>query len=128
MPTLEEIDRMKRTLKQGLSLKIPTYEILRRYEQHYDNVSRYLTHEERFQLESQFARHENFLAEQTGLSLRPSRQQIKKQAGEALNIAHSRPRQAREEEKPSGSGDIRRTRSASEAELMSQEQINWEEF
>lgn len=128
MPTLEEIDRMKRTLKQGLSLEIPTYEILRRYEHHYDNVSRYLTHEERFELENQFARHENFLSEQYKLPLRPSKEEIKKQAGEARNIAYSHPKKAREDEKPSASGEMRRTRSASEAELASREQINWDEF
>lgn len=127
-PTVEEVKRLKEALYKGLSMRIPTFEILRRYEAHYDRAMPYLTHEENFNIQQQFARHENFLSEQTGLPLRPSQQEIRKQAAEAVNIAHSRPRQAREEEKPSGSGDIRRTRSASEAELMSREQINWDEF
>ena len=137
-PSKSEITRMHAAIRQGLSIRIPTFEILRRYERHYDRLSPSLNEEQRFHLMSQFARHENFLAERNNLPLRPSPQQIKRQAGETLNRAHSAPISTEDVDPfnigpPSVAGNIRqakRKRSKSEEDLMALESLddfNWDE-
>jgi hypothetical protein len=132
---LSEVNRRYGIVMQGLRLNIPTYEILRRYESHYDRLNPYLTHEQRFNMESQFSRHEYHLNERTGLGLRPSESEMKRQAGESRNKAHSRPVKASDVDKddigePTAAGDTRRKRkrTPSEENLAALETIDWDDF
>ena len=124
MPTIDEVNRLKSTLHKGLALKIPNFEILRRYEHHYDRLNPFISAEERFTIENQFARHENYLSEKNKLPIRPSKATIQKQK----EIAYSQPTRAKSYDPPSASGVRTRKRSASEEALMSNEVINWDDF
>lgn len=133
--TQQEIRDMHETIHSGLNLSIPTFEILRRYEEMYDEISPYLTAAQNFNIQSQFARHENFLSESTGLTLRPNQEQMRRQAQVALNVAHSRPRST-EDANPfnlgpptvAGSVNQKRKRSKSEEDLMTNETLDWSDF
>lgn len=136
-PSKSDITRMHAAIRQGLGMRIPTFEILRRYERHYDRLSPFLTDEQRFHIMSQFSRHENYLSERNALPVRPSSQQIKRQAGESLNRAHSTPVSVEQSDPfnlgpPSVAGNVLNTRkrSRSEENLMAIESLddfNWDE-
>lgn len=124
--TLDELNIRKKTLKSGMGKPIPAFSILRRYEDLYDSINKYLTSEERFNYESQFARHENFLSESSGLSLRPSPREIEQQFMRARNEAYTGRVQAYSSVPPSGAGERRRRRSRSEEALVARESIDWD--
>ena len=133
--TQKEIQDIHNAINSGLRMRIPTFEILRRYEALYDDISPYLTETQNFQIQSQFARHENFLSEFTGLTLRPDQEQMRRQAQEAVNIAHSRPISTEDADPfnlgpPTVAGSVtqKRKRSKSEEELMANETLDWSDF
>lgn len=133
--TQQEIRDMHNAITTGLNMRIPTFEILRRYEEMYDEISPYLTETQNFNIQSQFARHENFLSESTGLTLRPDQEQMRRQAQVALNIAHSRPRSTEDADPfnlgpPTVAGSVtqKRKRSKSEEDLMANETLDWSDF
>jgi hypothetical protein len=87
---------------------------------------------------SQFSRHENYLSERTSLPVRPSSQEIKRQAGESINRAHSAPVSTDTADPfnlgpPSVAGNTqpgKRKRSKSEEDLMALESLDdfhWDE-
>lgn len=129
-----EIQHIHRTIREGLALPIPTYEILRRYEFHYDRLAPYLNESENFHLMSQFARHENYLSERTGLSVRPTEAEISRQAGLSINKSKSKPVSTETADPfnlgpPTVAGNVttKRKRTPSEEHLAALESINWDE-
>lgn len=128
-PTLQEVNRLKGILKKGLSLKIPTYEILRKHEHLYDQISPYISsYEERFNIEREFGNHEQALSESSSLPARPSPKSMKRQREQAISQSYSLPDFAQPGNPPSAAGKRRRIRSASEEALVSHETINWDDY
>lgn len=128
-PTLQEVNRLKSILKKGLSMKIPTYDILRKHEHLYDQISPYITsYEERFNIEREFGNHEQVLSETSGLTARPSPKSIKRQREQAVSRSQSLPDFAQPGNPPSAAGKRQRIRSASEEALVANEVINWDDI
>lgn len=111
-------------IQAGLRQEIATWDILRRYEDHYNRVEPYLNEQQRFYLQTQFARHEANLEQRTGMGPRPSTEQIAQQKRDVERRINERPEEV-DFDYPTGSGDVRRKRTRSEEELSANEVVDW---
>jgi len=114
------------TFMEAFRRPIPTWHLLRQYENRFVALENRFTPQQVFDIMNQFSRHEAYLTQTTGVGPRPTPSEVRQQHEQYERRRHT----YREEapfDAPTGAGYNPPKRTASEAELMSREQLDFGE-
>ncbi|NBX49298.1 hypothetical protein EBT25_05000 [bacterium] len=121
------------TFMEAFRRPIPTWHLLRQYENRFVALENRFTPQQVFDIMNQFSRHEAHLTQVTGIGPRPTNAEIEQQHSQFMTQRSKRRTRRMEEpdEAPfdaaEGAGYIPRKRTASEAELMTRETLDFGE-